>query len=177
LKAGERERKTYLELLLKDEGDGDGGLANQCYFLPLNFCFSFTSPLFLLFSACLLFIYFFISLVSSVSLCSGSSWSLSVLFVLVHFSSVIFCIICLWFSPSLWILSVRPGFSGFVFIGWINNLRWGEVKVPFCWRKVTSLSVLSMSLFFLGQPGSIHLTRDPITWPGWWPDQVSKLWF
>jgi hypothetical protein len=83
----------------------------------------------------------------------------------------------LWFSPSLWILSVRPGFSGFVFIGWINNLRWGEVKVPFCWRKVTSLSVLSMSLFFLGQPGSIHLTRDPITWPGWWPDQVSKLWF
>jgi len=32
-KAGERERKPYLELLLKDEDDGDGGLANQCYFL------------------------------------------------------------------------------------------------------------------------------------------------
>jgi hypothetical protein len=58
------------------------------------------------------------------------------------------CIICLWFSPSLWLLSIRPGFSGFVFVGWINNLRWGEVEVLFCWRKVTSLSVFSMSLFF-----------------------------
>jgi len=177
LKAGERERKTYLELLLKDEGDG--GLANQCYFLPLYFCFSFTSPLFLLFSACLLFIYFFISLVPSVSICSCSSWSLSVLSVLVHFSSMFFCIICLWFSLSLWLLSVCLGFSGFVFVGWINNLRWGEVEVPFYWRKVTSLSVFSMSLvfFYPGWPRLTHLTRDPNTWPDRWPGRVSKLWF
>jgi hypothetical protein len=31
--------------------------------------------------------------------------------------------------------------------------------------------------FFLGWPGSTHLTRDPITWPGQWPGRVSKLWF
>jgi hypothetical protein len=99
------------------------------------------------FSLLVLF-FFFVSLVPPVSLCSCSSWSLSVLSVLVHFSSVFFCIICLWFSLSLWLLSVRPGFSGFVFVGWINNLRWGEVEVPFCWRKVTSLSVFSKSLFF-----------------------------
>ena len=110
---------------------------------------------FLCLSSLYLFIYF-ISLVPSVSLCSCSSWSLSALSVLVHFSPVFFCIICLWFSPSLWLLSVRPDFSGIVFVGWINNLRWGEVEVPFCWRKVTSLSVFSMSLFFFwvdpGQP-------------------------
>jgi hypothetical protein len=120
-KEGERER-TFLELLLKDEDDGDGGVANQCYFLPLYFCFSFTSPLFLFFSACFLslFFYFFISLVPFVSLCSCSSWPLSVLSVFVHFSSVFFCIICLWFSPSLCLLSVLPGFSRFVF-GWLNQ--------------------------------------------------------
>jgi len=146
LKAGEREKKTYLELLLKNEGDGNGGLANQCYFLSLYFYFSFTSPLFLLFSACLLFIYFFISLIPIISLCSCSSWSLSVLFMLVHFLSVFFCIICLWFSLFL---SIHPGFSRFVFVGWINNLRWGEVKVSFCWKKVTSLSIFSMSFFFI----------------------------
>jgi len=119
-KARERERKTYLELLLKDEDNRDGGLANQCYFLPLYFCFLFTSPLFLLFSACFLSFFFFISLVPSVSLCYCSSLSLSVLSVFVHFSSVFFCIICLWFSPSLWLFSVRPGFSGFVF-GWLDQ--------------------------------------------------------
>ena len=146
-----------MDLLLKDEGDGDGGLANQCYFLPLYFCFSFTSPMFLLFSACLLFIYFFSSLVPSVSLCSCSSWSLSLL-------SVFFCIICLWFSFFLWLLSIRPSFSGFVFVGWINNLRWGEVEVPFCWRKVTSLPVFSMSLFYFG------LTRVNPSDP--WPDHL-----
>ena len=27
-----------------------------------------------------------------------------------------------------------------------------------------------------GQPGSTHLTRNPITWPGQWPGRVSKLW-
>ena len=27
-----------------------------------------------------------------------------------------------------------------------------------------------------GQPGSTHLTRDPITWPGRWLGRVSKLW-
>jgi hypothetical protein len=35
-----------------------------------------------------------------------------------------------------------------------------------------SLCLLYVSVFFLGWPGSTHLTRDPITWPG----QVSKLW-
>ena len=34
------------------------------------------------------------------------------------------------------------------------------------------------SCFFFvdpGQPGSTHLTHDPITWPSRWPDRVSKL--
>jgi len=146
-KAGERERKTYLELLLKDEDDGDGGVANQCYFLPLYFCFSFTSPLFLLFSACFLF-FFFVSLVPPVSFCSCSTWSLSVLSVFVYFSSVFFCIMCLWFSHPLWLCLFVLISLGMYLVGWINKLRWGEVEVPFCWRKVTSLSVFSLSLFF-----------------------------
>jgi hypothetical protein len=29
--------------------------------------------------------------------------------------------------------------------------------------------------FFFCQPGSTHLTRDSITWPGRWPGRVSKL--
>jgi hypothetical protein len=46
--------------------------------------------------------------------------SLSLLSVFGHFLSVFFCIIYLWFSLSMWLLSVRPGFSGFVF-GWLNQ--------------------------------------------------------
>jgi hypothetical protein len=36
--------------------------------------------------------------------------------------------------------------------------------------------LLYVFVFFLGWPGSTHLTRDPITWPGRWPSRVSKLW-
>jgi len=110
----EKERLTwscYLTMVM------EGWLTNVTFFpstsvfrsLHLCSCFS----LFVLF-------FFFVSLVPPVSLCSCSSWSLSVLSVFVHFSSVFFCIMCLWFSPPLWLLSVRPDFSGYVF-GWLDQ--------------------------------------------------------
>jgi hypothetical protein len=109
LKAGERERKTYLELLLKDEGDGDGGLANQCYFLPLYFCFWFTSPLFLLFSACLLFICFFYF---SCSLCLY-------LFLFLLVSLCIICVSSFFIYVFLYYLFVvLPFFVAFVCLSW-----------------------------------------------------------
>ncbi|KAL9350943.1 hypothetical protein Peur_058198 [Populus x canadensis] len=110
----EKERLTwscYLTMVM------EGWLTNVTFFpstsvfrsLHLCSCFS----LFVLF-------FFFVSLVPPVSLCSCSSWSLSVLSMFVHFSSVFFCIMCLWFSPPLWLLSVRPDFSGYVF-GWLDQ--------------------------------------------------------
>jgi hypothetical protein len=124
----------------------------------LLFFVHFTSVLAFL---CLSSLYFFFYFS-----CPCSSWSLFILSVLVHFSSVFFCIICLCFSHSLWLLSVRPGFSGFVFVGWINNLQWREVEVPFCWRKVTSLSIFSMSLYFFWV--------DPFDS---WPDHLTRSGF
>jgi hypothetical protein len=114
----EKERLTWSCYLKTKTMVIEGWLTNVTFFpstsvfrsLHLCSCFSL-----LVFS-----LSFFVSLVPSVSLCSCSSWPLSVLSVFVHFSSVFFCIICLWFSPSLWLLSVRPGFSEFVF-GWLDQ--------------------------------------------------------
>ena len=114
----------------------------------LLFFIHFTSVLAFLCLFSLFFLLFLLSLVPSVSLCSCSSWSLSVLSVFVHFVCVFFVLsVCC--SPLLCGLSLFVLVSlGLYLVGWINNLRWGEVKVPFSWRKVTSLSVFSMSLFF-----------------------------
>jgi len=38
------------------------------------------------------------------------------------------------------------------------------------------LSLKESSTFFLGWPGSTHLTHDPVTRPGRWPGRVLKLW-
>jgi hypothetical protein len=141
LKAGERERKTYLELLLKDEGDGDGGLANQGYFLPLYFCFSFTSPLFLLFFVCLLFIYFFISLVPSVSLCiiCVSSFFVCVFFVLSICGSPLLCGFCLFVLVSL----------GLYLLVGSTTYGKGKLKFPFVGgRSQVSMSSLCLCFFF-----------------------------
>jgi hypothetical protein len=142
----------------------------------LLFFVHFTSVLAFL---CLSSLYlFFISLVPSVSFCSCSSWSLSVLSVLVHFSSVIFCIICLWFSPS--VAFVCSSWFLWVCICWLDQ----QPTVRGSWSSLLleeghkSLCLLYVSVFFWvdpGQPGSTHLTRDPITWPGRWPGWVSKL--
>lgn len=114
----------------------------------LLFFIHFTSVLAFLCLFSLFFLFFLLSLVPSVSLCSCSSWSLSVLSVFVHFVCVFF-VLSVCGSPLLCGLSLFVQVSlGLYLVGWINNLRWGEVKVPFCWRKVTSLSVFSMSLFF-----------------------------
>jgi len=126
----EKERLTW-SCYLKTKAMVMEGLLTNVTFFPstsvfgsLHLCSCFSLLVFSLFV-------FFISLAPSVFICSCSSWSLFVLSVLVHFLSMFFCIICLWFSPSLWLLSACLGFSGFVLVGWINNLRWGEVEVPF----------------------------------------------
>ena len=114
----------------------------------LLFFVLFTSVLALLCLFSLSLSFFFISLVPSVSLCYCSSLSLSVLSVFVHFSSVFFCIICLWFSPSLWLFSVRPDFSGFVF-GWLDQ----QTTMRGSWSSLLleeghkSLCLLSVSVF------------------------------
>jgi hypothetical protein len=143
----------------------------------LLFFVHFTSVLaFLCLSSLYLFFYF------SCSLCLSLFLFLLVSLCIICVSSFFICVFLYYLFvvlPFFVAFVFCPGFSGFVFVGWINNLRWGEVEVPFCWRKVTSLYVFSMSLFFFwvgpGQPGSTHLTRDPITWPGRWPGWVSKL--
>jgi len=142
-KAGERERKTYLDLLLKDEDDGDGGLANQCYFLPLYFCFSFSSPLFLLFSACFLSLsLFFLYLLFPLSLSVIVPLCLSLYYLCLFIFRLCFFLLSVCDSPLLCGFSLFVLISlGLYLVGWINKLRWGEVEVPFCWRKVTSLSV------------------------------------
>jgi hypothetical protein len=103
------------------------------------------------------------SVFRSLHLCSCFSllvFSRSLCLSLFLFLWVSLCIICVcsFFVCVFFVLSVcgSPllyGFSLFVLVslglylvGWINNLRWGDVEVPFCWRKVTSLSVFSMSL-------------------------------
>ena len=57
------------------------------------------------------------SQVSLSSLCLCSPPPYLCLFI---FRLCFFCIICLWFSASLWLFSVRPGFSGFVF-SWVDQ--------------------------------------------------------
>jgi hypothetical protein len=155
-KARERERKTYLELLLKDEDNRDGGLANQCYFLPLYFCFLFTSPLFLLFSACFLS-FFFLYLLFPLSLSVIVPLCLSLYYLCLFIFRLCFFVLSVCGSPLLCGFSLFVLVSlGLYLVGWINNLRWGEVEVPFCWRKVTSLSVFSKSMFFF-PPASLSL--------------------
>ena len=146
-KAGERERKTYLELLLKDEDDGDGGLANQCYFLPLYFCFSFSSPLFLLFSACFLSLFSF-SFYISCSLCLS-------LLLFLFVSLCIICVCSFFVCVFLYYLFViLPFFVAFLCSSWFlwvciwlvgsTNYDEGKLKFPFAGGR----SQVSLSLFF-----------------------------
>ena len=101
------------------------------------------------FSLLVIFIYFFISLVPSVSLYSCSSWSLSVLSVLVHFSSVFFCIICLWFSPSLWLLFFVLVSLGLYLLVGSTTYGEGKLKFPFAGgRSQVSMSSLCLCFFF-----------------------------
>jgi hypothetical protein len=120
------------------------------------------------FSLLVIFIYFFISLVPSVSLYSCSSWSLSVLSVLVHFSSVFFCIICLWFSPSLWLLFFVLVSLGLYLLVGSTTYGEGKLKFPFAGgRSQVSMSSLCLCLF-LGWPGSTRINpSDP------WPDHLT----
>jgi len=143
-KAGERERKTYLELLLKDEDDGDRGLANQCYFLPLYFCFSFTSPLFLFFSACFLSPFF----------CFCCSLCLSLFLFLL--ASLCFICVCSFFVRVFlyYLFVVLPFFVAFVCSSWflwvciwlVGSTTYGEGKLKF--PLAGGRSQVSMSLFF-----------------------------
>jgi len=126
----------------------------------LLFFVHFTSVLaFLCLSSLYLFFYF------SCSLCLSLFLFLLVSLCIICVSSFFICVFLYYLFvvlPFFVAFVFCPGFSGFVFVGWINNLRWGEVEVPFCWRKVTSLYVFSMSLFFFG------LTRvnpDQPIWP------------
>ena len=116
------ERKTYLELLLKDEDDGDGGLANQCYFLPLYFCFSFTSPLFLLFS--LVFSFPFLFLLSPLSLSVLVPLGLSLYYLCLFIFCLCFFVLCVCGSPLLCGICLFVLISlGSYLVGWINNRR------------------------------------------------------
>jgi hypothetical protein len=145
-KARERERKTYLELLLKDEDNRDGGLANQCYFLPLYFCFLFTSPLFLLFSACFLSFFFFYI---SCSLCLS-------LLLFLFVSLCIICVCSFFVCVFLYYLFVvLPFFVAFLCSSWFlwvciwlvgsTNYGEGKLKFPFAGgRSQVSLSSLSL---------------------------------
>ena len=144
------------ELLLKDEDDGDGGLANQCYFVPLYFCFSFTSPLFLLFFVCLLFIYFFISLVPSVSLCIICVSSFFVCDFLYYLFVVLpFCGFCLFILVSL----------GLYLLVGSTTYGKGKLKFPFVGgRSQVSMSSLCLCFFF-------GLTRVNPSDP--WPDHLT----
>lgn len=140
-----------LELLLKDEDDGDGGLANQCYFLPLYFSFSFTSPLFLLFSACFLSFFFFL-FAFSCSLCLS-------LFLFLLVSLCIICVCSFRLCFFLHYLSVvLPFFVAFLCSSWflwvciwlVGSTTYGEgrLKFPFAGgRSQVSLSSLCLCFF------------------------------
>jgi hypothetical protein len=108
------------------------------------------------------------SVFRSLHLCSCFSllvFSRSLCLSLFLFLWVSLCIICVcsFFVCVFFVLSVcgSPllyGFSLFVLVslglylvGWINNLRWGDVEVPFCWRKsihVWKTKFQSNSYFF-----------------------------
>jgi len=147
----EKERLTWSCYLKTKTMVMEGWLTNVTFFpstsvfRSLHLCSCFSLLVFSLF-----FFFFLPSLVPSVSLCSCSSWYLSVLSVFVHFVCVFFFfVLSVCGSPLFRGLSLFVLVSlGLYLVGWINNLRWGEVEVPFCWRKVTSLCVFFMSLFF-----------------------------
>jgi hypothetical protein len=65
------------------------------------------------------------------------------------------------------------------YFGW-SKFCWSSTLVKLLIKFVDSIvdQIVDQALnvFFLGWPGSTHLTRDPITWPGQWPGWVSKLW-
>jgi len=88
-------------------------------FCSLHLCSCFSLLVFSLFFS----FFFLLSLVPSVSLCSCSSWSLSVLSVFVHFVCVFF-VLSVCGSPLLCGLSLFFLVSlGLSLVGWINNLR------------------------------------------------------
>jgi hypothetical protein len=61
------------------------------------------------------------------------------------------------------------------YFGWLK-FCWSSTLVKLLIKFVDSIVDQALNVFFFGQPGSTHMTRDPITWPDRWPDRVSKLW-
>jgi len=114
----------------------------------LLFFVYFTSVLAFLYLFSLSLFFLYISLVPSVSLCYCSS-CLSLYYLCLFIFRLCFLVLSICGSPLLCGFSLFVLVSlGLYLVGWINKLRWGEVEVPFCWRKVTSLSVFSKSLSF-----------------------------
>ena len=86
----------------------------------------------------------------------------------------------LWFSFSLYIAVVFLLYAEALICGCKTNWRERDKRGELYYRslhlicqKHESLNVIF--LFFLGWPGSTHLTRDPIIRPGRPPGWVSKL--
>ncbi|KAJ6932364.1 hypothetical protein NC651_007944 [Populus alba x Populus x berolinensis] len=114
----EKERLTWSCYLKTKTMVMEGWLTNVTFFpstsvfrsLHLCSCFSLLvfSLIFFYFSCSLCLSLFLFLLISLCIICVCS------------FFVCVFCIICLWFSPSMWLLSVRPSFSGFVF-GWLDQ--------------------------------------------------------
>jgi hypothetical protein len=120
----------------------------------LLFFVHFTSVLAFL---CLFSLFFFLFLLFPLSLSVLVPLGLSLYYLCLFIFRLCIFVLSVCGSPLLCSFSLFVLVSlGLYLVGWINNLRWGEVEVPFCWRKVTGLSVFSMSLFFF-PPASLSL--------------------
>jgi hypothetical protein len=125
-----------------------------------------SSPLFLFFvhfTSVLAFLclfsllFFFLYLLFPLSLSVIVPLCLSLYYLCLFIFRLCFFVLSVCGSPLLCGFSLFVLVSlGLYLVGWINKLRWGEVEVPFCWRKVTSLSVFSKSMFFF-PPASLSL--------------------
>jgi hypothetical protein len=117
----------------------------------LLFFVHFTSVLALLclFSLTLSLFFFFLYLLFPLSLSVIVPLCLSLYYLCLFIFRLCFFVLSVCDSPLLYGFSLFVLISlGLYLVGWINKLRWGEFEVPFCWRKVTSLFVFSLSLFF-----------------------------
>jgi hypothetical protein len=143
----------------------------------LLFFVHFTSVLaFLCLSSLYLFFYF------SCSLCLSLFLFLLVSLCIICVSSFFVCVFLyyLFMVLSFFVAFVCSSWFLWVCICWLDQ----QPTVRGSWSSLLleeghkSLCLLYVSVFFWvdpGQPGSTHLTRDPITWPDRWPGWVSKL--
>jgi len=168
----EKERLTWSCYLKTKAMVMEGWLTNVTFFpstsvfrsLHLCSCFSL-----LVFS---LFIYLFYF---SCSLCLSLFLFLLVSLCIICVSSFFVCVFL------YYLFVVLPFFVAFVCSSWFlwDCICWLDQQptVRGSWSSLLleegnkSLCLLYVSVFFFGWPGSTHLTRDPITWPG----RVSKL--